>query len=43
MTEQFPSPLEGWVGSYLIQFLVMGLLIVSFRPLSRVGWVPTIQ
>ena len=41
--ETFPSPLEVWVDSYLKQAMTCLSLLSSFRPLSRVGWVPTYQ
>ena len=40
--ERFPPPLEAWVVSYLVS---AGCLIVkglSFRPLAKYGWGPTI-
>ena len=40
--ETFPSPLEVWVGSYqYASRKEQTMTNKSFRPLSRVGWVPT--
>ena len=37
----FPAPLEGWVVSYSCLAISSKPRLVSFRPLSRYGWVPT--